>query len=109
MSAADHMARRINLSVRALQDGVQPNSLASWYLLILSQARRMAPPWLADKINVIQDPILPMRFKLDISRRAIKYFVMALDSNIDLMPQSTKMYFLRVQESLEAEVDSSLV
>jgi hypothetical protein len=69
----------------------------------------MAPPWLQDKIKVNQDPILPLKFNLDISKRAVRYFVIAVDNNIDQMPYSTKLYFLKVQEILETEMDKSLV
>jgi hypothetical protein len=109
MGMADHMARKLQGSVESLQDGLQPESLSAWYGIIISQTKKTAPPWLYDRISVRQDPTLPMKFKLDISRRAVKYFMMAVDSNIDLMPQSTRLYFLRVQESLDTEVDRSLV
>jgi len=69
----------------------------------------MAPPWLADKINVKQDPVLKMKFNLDISKRAVRYFMMAVDNNLGMMPSSTKMYFLKVQETLSDEMDKSLV
>jgi len=58
---------------------------------------------------VNQDPILPLKFNLDISKRAVRYFVIAVDNNIDQMPYSTKLYFLKVQEILETEMDKSLV
>lgn len=109
MKIAEHMARKLQASVGSLQDGLQPESLSAWYSVIISQAKKDAPPWLYDKISVKQDPVLPMRFKLDVSKRAVKYVMMAIDSNTDLMPQSTKMYFLRVQESLETEMNKSLV
>lgn len=69
----------------------------------------MAPAWLVDKINVKQDPILPMKFNLDISKRAVRYFMMAVDNNLVKMPSSTRLYFLKVQETLSDEMDKSLV
>ena len=69
----------------------------------------MAPPWLQDKINVKQDPILPMKFNLDISKRAVRYFVISVENNLPQMPYSTQMYFLKVQEILSFEMDKSLV
>ena len=69
----------------------------------------MAPPWLQDKINVKQDPILPMKFNLDISKRAVRYFVISVENNLPQMPYSTQMYFLKVQEILNFEIDKSLV
>ena len=80
-----------------------------WYDKIINQSIEMAPPWLQDKIKVHQDPILKMKFNLDISKRAVRYFMLAVDDNLDEMPYSTKLYFLKVQEILSEEMDKSLV
>jgi hypothetical protein len=50
-----------------------------------------------------------MKFNLDISKRAVRYFMIAVDQNLDTMPYSTKLYFLKVQEIMSAEMDKSLV
>ena len=50
-----------------------------------------------------------MKFNLDISKRAVRYFMIAVDNNLDEMPYSTKLYFLKVQEILSTEMDKSLV
>ena len=95
--------------VTNLQEGLHPENLSFWHAKIIQEAKDMAPPWLVDKINVKQDPILPMKFNLDISKRAVRYFMMAVDNNLVNMPNSTKMYFLKVQETLSGEMDKSLV
>ena len=69
----------------------------------------MAPSWLQDKINVKQDLILPMKFNLNISKRAVRYFMMSVEQNIPKMPYSTQMYFLKVEEILTFEINKSLV
>jgi hypothetical protein len=103
------MMHQINNDVDNLQKGLHPDNLAFWYEKIIKETKEMAPPWLQDKIKVNQDPILPLKFNLDISKRAVRYFVIAVDNNIDQMPYSTKLYFLKVQEILETEMDKSLV
>ena len=103
------MMHQINNDVANLQKGLHPENLAFWYEKIIKETKEMAPPWLQDKIKVNQDPILPLKFNLDISKRAVRYFVIAVDNNIDQMPYSTKLYFLKVQEILETEMDKSLV
>ena len=50
-----------------------------------------------------------MKFKIDISKRAVRYFMMAIDNNIGKMPYSTKLYFRKVQEIMSIEMDKSLV
>ena len=109
MPIINHMIHQINNDVVNLQRGLHPENLAFWYEKIIKETKEMAPPWLQDKIKVNQDPILPFKFNLDISKRAVRYFVIAVDNNIDQMPYSTKLYFLKVQEILETEMDKSLV
>jgi len=92
-----------------LKEGLNPENLSFWYDKIIKESKEMAPPWLVDKINIKQDPILPMKFKIDISKRAVRYFIMAIDDNLGKMPYSTKLYFLKVQEIMGSEMDKSLV
>lgn len=103
------MLKKLDDDVAKMQDGLQPESLAYWYRTILDTARNNAPLHLREKINVIQDPILPMKFKLDISKRAVRYFMMAAEENLENMPYSTKLYFLEIQKRLAEEADRSLV
>ena len=109
MPILDAMLLRLGSDVRGLQNGLDPEVLRFWYDKVVSDARQMAPPWLADKIGVRQDPILALKFELDVSRRAVRYLMAAIEANAEAMPYSTRLYFLRVQESVAAEMDSSLV
>jgi len=109
MPIINHMLRTIHNDVTKLQKGLHPENLAFWYDKVIKETIEMAPPWLQDKIKVKQDPILKMKFNLDISKRAVSYFMMAIDNNLDLMPYSTKLYFLKVQEIMDNEIDKSLV
>ena len=103
------MKDKIENDVSNLKEGLYPEMLSYWYDKIIHETIEMAPPWLQDKIKVHQDEILPMKFNLDISKRAVRYFMMAVENNLDDMPYSTKLYFLKVQEILDSEVDKSLV
>jgi len=109
LTIINHMMKNFAKNVTGLQEGLHPENLAFWYSKIIEEAKDMAPPWLVDKIGVKQDPILPMKFNLDISKRAVRYFMIAVDNNLGEMPNSTKLYFLKVQESLSDEMDKSLV
>lgn len=101
--------KQIDNDITNLKEGLHPESLAYWYAEIIKETIDMAPPWLQDKIKVKQDPLLPMKFNLDISKRAVQYFMIAVQQNLDHMPYSTKLYFLKVQEIMEDEVDKSLI
>lgn len=92
-----------------LKEGLNPGNIAYWYKKVIDEAKDMAPPWLQDKIKVKQDPILHMKFNLDVSKRAVKYFMMAIENSMDEMPYSTRLYFLKVQEIMAHEMDKTLV
>ena len=109
MSIIHPLLKKLQNDVQQLQKGLQPNHLSFWYQKIIADSKEMAPPWLQDKINVKQDPILPMKFNLDISKRAVRYFMIAIENNLQQMPYSTQLYFLKVQEILSLEMDKSLV
>ncbi len=109
MSVTSKILNQINNDVVNLKDGLNPENISHWYEKIINETREMAPPWLTDKINVKQDPILPLKFDIDISKRAVRYFMQIVDANLDSMPYSTKLYFLKVEEILSSEMDKSLV
>lgn len=109
MGLMDRMMRQFDDDVGRLRDGLLPENLAYWYGKVTADAIEMAPPWLQDKIAVRQDPILPMRFDLDISKRAVRYFAIAVDKNMEDMPRTTRLYFLKVQQMVSSEMDKSLV
>lgn len=103
------MMKKISNDVTDLKDGLDPKNLAFWYDKIIKETRELAPPWLEDKINVKQDTILQMKFNVDISKRAVRYFLIVIEKNLDEMPYSTRLYFLKVQEIMSSEMDKSLV
>jgi len=109
MNIADQMLAKLGSDVANLKEGLDPENLALWYNKIIAETIDMAPPWLQDKIKVKQDPILPMKFNLDISKRAVRYLMITIDNNVDAMPYSTRLYFLKVQEIMSTEMDKSLI
>ena len=109
MSIIHPLLQKLQNDVQQLQKGLQPDHLSFWYQKIIADTKEMTPPWLQDKINVKQDPILPMKFNLDISKRAVRYFMIAVENNLAQMHYSTQLYFLKVQEILSFEMDKSLV
>jgi len=103
------MLKKISNDVEDLKNGLDPKNLAYWYDKIIKETREMAPPWLEEKINVKQDSILQMKFNINISKRAVRYLLIVIDNNLDEMPYSTRLYFLKVQEIMSSEMDKSLV
>ncbi len=103
------MVKILGTDVSKLKEGLYPENLDFWYKKIITETKEMAPPWLVDKINVKQDPILPMKFNIDISKRAVRYLLVAIENNLDYMPYSTRLYFLKVHVIMGSEMDKSLV
>ena len=105
----DKMLHKMSSDITDLKDGLDPQNIAFWYKKVIVEAKEMAPPWLVDKIGVKQDPILYLKFNLDISKRAVRYLMMAIENNLDAMPYATRLYFLKVQELVSQEMDKALV
>jgi len=103
------MLGKMSSDITNLKEGLNPENIAFWYKKVIDEAKEMAPPWLVNKINVKQDSILYLKFNLDISKRAVRYLMMAIENNLDEMPYTTKLYFLKVQEIIGQEMDKSLV
>ena len=109
MSVTSQIIKKLNNDIAQIQKGLQPDQLSFWYQKIFSETRDMAPPWLQDKIKVKQDPILPIKFNLDVSKRAVRYLMVCIDNNLQQMPYATQLYFLKVQEIMSLEMDKALV
>ncbi len=91
----------------SLKEGLNPEVLYEWFMIIEEEAKARAPEDLKGLIKVTQDPILPMKFKIDISRRAVKYFIEAIENNLDKMPFATRLYFQKVEEVILDEYEKS--
>ncbi len=109
MSVTSQIIQKLNNDITEIQKGLQPDQLSFWYQKVISDTKEIAPPWLQDKIKVKQDPILPMKFNLDVSKRAVRYLMVCIDNNLQQMPYTTQLYFLKVQEIMSLEMDKALV
>ena len=109
MSVTSQIIEKLNNDIAQIQKGLQPDQLSFWYQKIISDTKDMSPPWLQDKIKVKQDAIHPMKFNVDISKRAVRYLMISIDNNLQQMPYTTQLYFLKVQEIMSLEMDKALV
>jgi hypothetical protein len=89
--------------IEDLKLGLDTAVLSGWYQKVASDARAEAPSHLTDSIDVVQDPILPMKFEFKTSRRAIKYVIEAIERNLDKMPMATRLYFQKLAELIQSE------
>jgi hypothetical protein len=104
----DYASTKILAGVRNLREGLDPDVLAYWYKRVEDKSRDIAPRHLKDKIHFEQDRILWMKFRLDISKRAVPYVMQVIEEYIPMMPYSTALYFKKVQEILTDEMNREL-
>ncbi|MBI2006637.1 MAG: hypothetical protein HYS75_05210 [Nitrosopumilales archaeon] len=83
MNIANEMLSKLGSDITNLKEGLDPENLAFWYNKIIAETIDMAPPWL--------------------------HLMIAIDNNLDAMPYSTRLYFLKVQEIMSTEMDKSLI
>jgi hypothetical protein len=101
------VSSKIDKSIQKLRDGLEPEVLAYWYKQIEYQANEKVEQELKGKIHFEQDRILWMKFKINISIRAIPIVLEIIENNISLMEYSTGLYFRKIQEILLKQLDNS--
>jgi hypothetical protein len=99
---------KINKTIKSLKEGLDPENLAYWYKRIEERTIEIVPTHLKDKIHFRQDRILWMKFKIDISKRAVPYVIQVIEEYIPLMPYSTSLYFQKVQHIMIDEMNKEL-
>ena len=104
----DYAASKIMSGVKNLREGLDPDILAYWYKRIEDRSIETVPSHLKDKIHFEQDRILWMKFKMDVSKRAVPYVMQVIDEYIPMMPYSTGLYFRKVQQILTEEMNREL-
>ena len=82
--------------------------LAYWYKRIEDKSIDNVPNNLKDKIRFRQDRVLWMKFRMDVSKRAVPYVMRVIEEYIPLMPYSTGLYFRKVQQILADEITMEL-
>ena len=100
---------KIDKSIQILRSGLEPEVLAYWYKQIEYQSIEKVEEELKDKISFEQDRILWMKFKINISLRAIPIVLETIENNISLMEYSTGLYFRKIQYSLLEQQNNSTV
>ncbi|MCS7142119.1 MAG: hypothetical protein NZ888_08095 [Candidatus Nitrosocaldus sp.] len=89
--------------VNEARSGLVPDALAFWYSLIIERTRALCSEELRDKVSVEQDEILPMKFRLNVSKRAVPLLLKVIDATLGEMPYSTRLYFETVYNIVAEE------
>jgi hypothetical protein len=104
----DFPLQTISKGISNLKEGMHPELLAYWYKRIEDKSIDSVPSNLKDKIHFHQDRVLWMKFKMDVSKRAVPYVVKVIEEYIPIMPYSTSLYFRKVQQILSDEMTKQL-
>jgi len=108
-SAETNALNRFAEAIENTQTGLDPRVCPYWYEKIEKQAKEACPTEeLKASIKVIQNPVLPMKFQIKSSKRAIPYIVDAVEKNSEEMPFATRLYFQKFVEILQSELRSYL-
>ena len=99
---------KIDKSIRNLRSGLEPEVLLYWYRQIQNESIEKVGNELKDKIHFEQDRILWMRFKINISIRAIPLVLETIENFIPLMEYSTELYFRKIQEILLEKIETTI-
>ena len=97
---------KVDKSIRNLRSGLEPEVLLYWYRQIQYESIEKVGNELKDKIHFEQDRILWMRFKINISIRAIPIVLETIENFIPLMEYSTELYFRKIQEILLEKIET---
>jgi len=97
--------QRLVKEIENLKLGLDPTVLAGWYRKVESDAKARTPEHLRGSIKVVQNEILPMKFELKTSKRAVRYVLEAIDHNLGEMPMATRLYFQKLSEIIQAEMN----
>lgn len=87
--------------IEGSKEGLNPEVLASWYNVVEDETKALCPTQeLRDSVKIEQDLVFPMKFKVDISKRAVTYLMQAIDMHLAEMPFATRLYFQKLQETV---------
>ena len=100
---------KIDKSIQILRSGLEPEVLAYWYKQIEYQSIEKVEQELKNKISFEQHRILWMKFKINISIRAIPIVLETIENNISLMEYSTGLYFRKIQDILLKQLNNSTI
>ncbi len=98
MSEEEELIKRLVYAIMEQKEELAPDALSEWYNIIIEEFRKRAPEEFREKLQVKQNPLLPMKFEIVVSKRALKYFFEAVESVMPRMPFVTQVYFLKVIE-----------
>jgi len=89
-----------------INNGLDPTILARWYRKIEEEVKQICPKHLRGSIAIIQDPLLPMKFEVKSSKRAVPFIIEVIEGFLPQMSFATRLYFQKLEEIIIKESHS---
>ena len=99
----DNTLGQLSAIIEDSKTGFDPEVLDHWYYKIIELTKEEVPLELVEKIGYVQDPTLPMKFRIDCSKRAVPQLIDAIEHFMPEMQYVTQLYFQKVEEIVERE------
>ena len=99
----DRTLEQLSAVIEDSKTGFDPDVLDHWYYKIIEYTKEEVSLELVKKIGYVQDPTLPMKFRIDCSKRAVPQLLNAIEHFMPDMQYGTQLYFQKVEEIVEKE------
>ena len=106
MDINDKSLQYLTSIIEESKTGFDIEVLDKWYYKITEYTKEEAPAHLVESIGYEQDDVLPMKFKLNCSKRAVPHLNKAIDHYLPKMQYVTQLYFQVVQQIIQEEYDN---
>ena len=101
MDINDKSLQHLTSIIEESTTGFDTDVLDGWFFKIIEYTKDEAPHHLIDSISYEQDNLLPMKFKINCSKRAVPNLNQAINYFMPDMQYVTQLYFQVVQQIIE--------
>lgn len=105
MDISDKSLQELITVIEESKTGFDIDILDKWYFRIIEYAKEEAPHHLIESISYEQDDVLPMKFKINCSKRAVPHLNKAIEHYMPEMQYVTQLYFQVVQQIVQKEYE----
>ena len=105
MDISDRSLQELTTIIEESKTGFDIDILDKWYFKITEYAKEEAPHHLIESIGYEQDDVLPMKFKVNCSKRAVPHMNRAIEHFMPEMQYVTQLYFQVVQQIIQKEYE----
>ena len=105
MDISDKSLQELITVIEESKTGFDIDILDKWYFRIIESAKEEATNHLIQSISYEQDDVLPMKFKINCSKRAVPHLNKAIEHYMPEMQYVTQLYFQVVQQIVQKEYE----